>query len=50
MALAIIINADIMPSRGPMPSKAAIALDFYNIFSICTSGQWIRCSRAGIEY
>ena len=49
MEPASIINADVMPSRS-MPSKAPIALDLYNIFSICTSGRWIRCSPAGSEY
>ena len=35
MEPASIINADVMLSRS-MPSKAPIALDLYNIFSICT--------------
>ena len=38
MEPASIINADVMLSRS-MPSKAPIALDLYNIFSICTSGR-----------
>ena len=38
MEPASIINADVMPNR-PMPSKAPIALDLHNIFSVCTSGR-----------
>ena len=49
MEPASIINVDVMLSRS-MPSKAPIALDLYNIFSICTSGRWIRCSPAGSDY
>ena len=50
MEPASIINADVMLSRS-MPSKAPIVLDLYNIFSVCTSGQW-RSGRAsaGSEY